>query len=441
MKKLKSVVMLAAVGAAAAIGVANAQAPNGIGPDPDGDSNPATNTRLFARIGDAAEAALDPPFQIVTFEAVRKAHGKPIAEEKVGARVVKFSRGLKRQICKGQLYFRYDTQCTYLAAPSGEMAALYDDPWGRPLRIRFEQPVCAAALALYPTGGREGEEYKVTLQPYGADEKALTAQSYKFNWTNDTFRWRLMAGAYFLNEKAKRVDVNIASVTNPKKVVRFLIDDVAFVEDGCTVHLADVNAEAGGSALAPLPPPPAPAPTVVLAPPSPSLATTSSPPAQPAPLPPAPPAQPEPPKISAFFDTNGAIDGVSVAMTDDRCVASVIFDNASLGGDGPGAKDLAFTLPLRIIGGPAEVTVEARGFVSSAAPAGVALSVDGQRRALVDVPEATDYAFSSSDHLEGIADAGVFRVELTMAEPSGEDAAAAILALDSLDFTLTNCSR
>ena len=34
---------------------------NGIGPDPDGDTNPATNTRALAKIGDAAEASFDPP--------------------------------------------------------------------------------------------------------------------------------------------------------------------------------------------------------------------------------------------------------------------------------------------------------------------------------------------------------------------------------------------
>ncbi|MEL7488995.1 MAG: hypothetical protein AAGJ87_17510, partial [Pseudomonadota bacterium] len=35
---------------------------NGIGPDPDGDSNPATVTRPLAKIGDAAEASFDPPY-------------------------------------------------------------------------------------------------------------------------------------------------------------------------------------------------------------------------------------------------------------------------------------------------------------------------------------------------------------------------------------------
>jgi hypothetical protein len=234
---------LVSILSACAAGSAIAQAPNGVGPDPDGDSNPATNTRLIARIGDAAEAALDPPFKVLTFEASRTEHNKAVRELAVDDRKVTFSKGLRRQICKGQLYFRYDTQCTYIAAPSGEMAGLYHDEWGRPLIMRFQEPVCAAALAIYPTGGQEGEAYKITLQPFSADEKELTPVSYQFTWTNDTFRWRLMAGAFFLNERAKRVDINIKSLDNPSKVVRFLIDDVAFVEQNCTTALADISAE------------------------------------------------------------------------------------------------------------------------------------------------------------------------------------------------------
>ena len=235
-----------------ALGAA-ALAPNGEGPDPDGDSNPAVNTRLFARIGDAAEAALDPPFEIATFEAPRVRHGEKIVDEKAGARKIAFSKGLNRQICKGQLYFRYDTQCTYMAAPSGEMAALYRNEWGHPLKIKFEQPVCAAALAAYPTGGQEGERYELQLQPYDADGEKLEAAAHEFQWTKDTFRWRLMAGAFFEAEKAARVDVNIVSLSNPKKVVRFLIDDVAFIEEDCAQTQADMAAELGSAPI--LPPP------------------------------------------------------------------------------------------------------------------------------------------------------------------------------------------
>lgn len=128
-------------------------------------------------------------------------------------------------------------------------------------------------------------------------------------------------------------------------------------------------------------------------------------------------------------------------MTDDRCVASVIFDNASLGGDAAGRRNLAFTLPLRIVGGPADLTVDARGFVSSGAPAAVRVRIGGQERALVDLPRATDYSYAASDRIAGVGDSGVFRVELDMAEQSDEAAAASILALDSLDFALADCGR
>jgi hypothetical protein len=251
---MKKATMLFLAAAGLVSGAAFA-APNGEGPDPDGDSNPAVNTKLFARIGDAAEAALDPPFQILTFEAPRVRHGEKVLEETVGEqdlkRKVTFSGGLSRQICKGQLYFRYDTQCTYMAAPSGEMAALYRNEWGRPLKVTFEKPVCAAALAAYPTGGQEGERYQIELQPYDAAGEKLDKVAYEFTWTNDTYRWRLMAGAFFGSDKAARIDVNFASLSNPKKVVRFLIDDLAFIENDCVQAEADMKAELVEAGAAP----------------------------------------------------------------------------------------------------------------------------------------------------------------------------------------------
>lgn len=241
--------MLGAGGACFALfGAAGAQPVrwNGAGPDPDGDSNPATNTRLLVKIGDGAEAALDPPFKIITFEAPPGGHGDVIRKQYEKKYGVAFSRGLKRQICEGQRYFQYNSECTYLRAPSGRFAAVYRDDWGRPLRIRFSRPVCAAALALYPTGGKEGEAYKVTLRPYADDETELPKVDFEFTWTNDTFRWRMMAGAYFLDRKAARLDVNIESKKDKKKIVRFLIDDVAAIEDDpatpadeCALWLAD----------------------------------------------------------------------------------------------------------------------------------------------------------------------------------------------------------
>ena len=218
---------------------------NGVGPDPDGDTNPATNTRAVSKIGDAAEAAFDPPYQVVTFEAPPGGHNDVIRKEYEDKFGVTFSRGLNRQICEGQRYFQYNSQCTYLRAPSGQYAAVYQDDFSRPLRIRFAEPVCVAAMAIYPTGGKEGEVFEVTLQGYDANEQKLDAAKAKFTWTKDTFRWRHMAGAYFLGQKAQRVDVSMRSL-DPKekgKVVRFLLDDVAFIEESCTGNEAPLATE------------------------------------------------------------------------------------------------------------------------------------------------------------------------------------------------------
>jgi hypothetical protein len=262
----------AAIGLAVFWGAPALAHPNGTGPDPDGDGNPAVDSRLFARIGDSAEAALGPPWCIVTFEMrpsilFRRAtddppgcrlaatappgrNDEPIRDQYYPMVGVKFGNGLKRQICEGQRYSGYDTECTYLAAPSGQYAAVYRDDWRRPLRIRFEKPACAAALALYPTGGAEGEEFQITIQPYIDDLTPLAPVKYNFTWTKDTFRWRLMAGALFPEKKASRIDVNIKSLKDEKRIVRFLIDDVAYIEHDearCGKALADIEADTAGA--------------------------------------------------------------------------------------------------------------------------------------------------------------------------------------------------
>ena len=206
---------------------------NGIGPDPDGDSNPATLTRGISKIGDAAEAAFDPPYQVVTFEAPPGSHDDSINKQYTNKYGVKFSKGLRRQICEGQRYFKYNSQCTYLRAPSGKYAALYADEFKRPLNIEFANPVCIAAMAIYPTGGKEGEQYEVTLQGYDSAGEKLDPATLKFTWTKDTFRWRHMAGAYYLEQPAHRLEVSMKSIDQSDKAVRFLIDDLAFVENSC----------------------------------------------------------------------------------------------------------------------------------------------------------------------------------------------------------------
>lgn len=214
-------------------------APNGIGADPDGDSNPATDTRAFARTGDEAEQRLDPPFKTITFETPPGKNGDIIRGQYNDSLGVKFSRGLSRESCEGQQYFSYDTNCTYRAAPSGKYVAVYRDEYRRALRVRFERPVCATALAAYPAGGSEGERFQITLQPYKDDETKLKAAKVKFTWTKNTFRWRNMVGAYF--DGATRVDVSIKSLDNPTANIPLLIDDLSFVEEGCEAHLDEVK--------------------------------------------------------------------------------------------------------------------------------------------------------------------------------------------------------
>ncbi|MBI1366732.1 MAG: hypothetical protein GC153_12360 [Alphaproteobacteria bacterium] len=228
---------------------------NGVGADPDGDTNPATNTGLTVSIGDAAEAAFDPPFRVITFEAPPGGNGDVIKSQYEARYGVTFSAGLKRQICEGRRYFRYDSQCTYLRAPSGKYAALYRNDWGYPLQIRFTKPVCVAALAIYPTGGAEGQRYRITLQPYAADGSKLKRLSFYLTWTENTFRWRAMAEARF-SVRASRLDVNVTSLHNKYGSVRFLIDDLATISgDDCGPSPVDVAAGAASRSAAPKPEP------------------------------------------------------------------------------------------------------------------------------------------------------------------------------------------
>ncbi len=225
---------------------------NGIGSDPDGDTNPATNTRALSRIGDAAEASFDPPYQVVTFEA-ENGHGDAISDDYAKEFGLSFSGDLKRQVCDGPRHSRYDSLCTYLRAPSGDYAAVYEHRFNRPLRIEFAQSVCVAAMAIYPTGGKEGETFEVTIQGYDATGSKIGAATSRFDWTQNTFRWRHMAGAYFLEARASAVDVSVRSLdpSQSADMVRFLIDDVAFIEGDCALDAADAairptaNAPAG----------------------------------------------------------------------------------------------------------------------------------------------------------------------------------------------------
>ncbi len=240
---LRRAMALAAFGLAAT--AVNAQQhENGIGPDPDGDSNPATKTRAVASIG-ATDVKLDPRFDVLTFEPPPGAHRRAIRNQYAPSAGVSFSKGLEWQICDDQRYFQYDSLCTYVRPPSGSFAAYYRDDWRRPLEVKFKEPVCAVMMSVYPTGGREGEVFKVTLKAKKADGSSAGTANVKFAWTQDTFRWRVMAGGFFLKDAASSVDVMVRRVEKGGDVVQFLIDDLATIKTGCEEVLEDIKKVAG----------------------------------------------------------------------------------------------------------------------------------------------------------------------------------------------------
>lgn len=220
---------------------------NGIGPDPDRDTNPATRTFALASIG-AEDARLDPRFSVISFEPPPGRHAEKIGAQYAERFGVSFSKGLKRQICEeGQRYFRYDTLCSYIAPPSGAYAAHYRTDRRDPLEVSFKTPVCAAALSIYPIGGREGERFEATLTPYAGDRKLKPAKV-RFAWTQDTFRWRTMVGGFFLDQPADRVEIMIRSrdpVAKNADIVQFLIDDFGTIEKDCEKALEDIRKATG----------------------------------------------------------------------------------------------------------------------------------------------------------------------------------------------------
>lgn len=219
---------------------------NGIGPDPDRDSNPATRTLALASIG-AEDARLDPRFSVISFEPPPGRHGDHVRNQYASKYGVSFGKGLDRQVCEeGQRYFQYDTLCSYIAPPSGAFAAHYRTDRREPLSVAFADPVCAAALSIYPIGGREGERFEATLTPYSGDRKLKPAKI-RFAWTQDTFRWRTMVGGFFLDQSADRLEIMLKSKDPAAKsdIVQFLIDDFGTIKTGCEVVLADIREATG----------------------------------------------------------------------------------------------------------------------------------------------------------------------------------------------------
>ncbi|MEO0400537.1 MAG: hypothetical protein AAF224_14080 [Pseudomonadota bacterium] len=211
---------------------------NGIGPDPDGDSNPATDVYGFYQQTADAAPEIDPLFNVINFEPPPGKHNDVVRAQYKSGFGVSFSRGLRLQKCDGQRYFEYNTRCIYEAPASGKYAAVYHDDQRRPLRMRFDQSVCAAALSIYPVGGREGENFTVTLDLYRTEgtgddrlDKKINSAKVDFTWTKNTFRWRSKVIAFLEDKAADRVDVSIRSKDKgrTKNNVDFLIDDLAYV--------------------------------------------------------------------------------------------------------------------------------------------------------------------------------------------------------------------
>lgn len=208
---------------------------NGVGPDLDGDGNPATDAFAFLHIGNPKLAAKDPVYTVITFEPPPGGNGQAIQtvyESKYG---VTFSPGLAQQICRGQRYIQYDSTCTYIAPPSGDYAAVYRNDFDRPLKISFVKPICAAAVAIYPTGGEEGEVFEAAIQGYDANGGALGKETSRFEWTANAFRWRVMDAIRFPDANAARLEISVDSISRPGRNVRFLIDDFAYANNNCAV--------------------------------------------------------------------------------------------------------------------------------------------------------------------------------------------------------------
>ncbi|MEM8937661.1 MAG: hypothetical protein AAGC77_14785 [Pseudomonadota bacterium] len=218
---------------------------NGIGPDPDRDSNPATDSSAFSIVGDPAILKDDPPFEVITFEPPPGRNGDPIRTDYELDFGVTFGRGLSWQVCRGPIRSQIDSMCTYEAAPSGAYAAGYLDHLNLPLEITFDAPVCFVSMAIYPSGGEKNEPFELKIESWSEDGAKMRAKTVDFVWTEQTVRWRHMAGAYFLETPAKKVAISMKTKKGAlaRDALRFLMDDLAFMETGCESALAEHAAD------------------------------------------------------------------------------------------------------------------------------------------------------------------------------------------------------
>ncbi len=229
---------------------------NGIGPDPDRDTNPATDTRVLPFIGEILTDADGSVFPVVHFEPPPGRHGEPIESDYYGKYGVTFGSGLTWQICEGQRHFQYNSMCTYEAPTSGRFAAGYLSYLNRPLTIEFDQPVCLVSMSMYPTGAEEDELFEFVIEGWDADGQYIDKARERFVWEKETVRFRNIAGAYFLDKPAKRITASMRSIDEAERrklskdksddnradTLRYLIDDLAFISGSCEAAIDEVDA-------------------------------------------------------------------------------------------------------------------------------------------------------------------------------------------------------
>jgi hypothetical protein len=102
-----------------------------------------------------------------------------------------------------------------------------------PLIVEFDNPVCVVTLAAYPTGGEQHEPFTLKIEGWDSGGYRLPDAEAEFSWSKHTVRWRNMAGAYYIGGRAKKIAISMksGSPSEAGEVLRFLIDDLAFVQD------------------------------------------------------------------------------------------------------------------------------------------------------------------------------------------------------------------
>lgn len=220
---------------------------NGIGPDPDNDSNPATITDVIPFIGEVLVNSDGEKFPIIHFEPPPGTHGEPIRVDYEASHGVTFGPGLSWQICEGQRHFQYNSMCTYEAPTSGNFAAGYLNYLNRPLIIEFDKAVCLASMSIYPTGAVKNEPFLFTVEGWDDDNQLIATASKEFHWNKDTVRFKNLAGAYFASTPAKKISVSLKSLDplQAGKTLRYLIDDLSFARGDCTDAVAVVEKRLG----------------------------------------------------------------------------------------------------------------------------------------------------------------------------------------------------